>query len=93
MPLHSFVSVSPSSHFPLANLPYGVFSTRADPTPRPGVAIGDSVLDLRAVAESGLFAGPLLSSHTVVFQQVGSVQVSENGGAAFRHGRACRRHS
>ncbi|PSC75747.1 fumarylacetoacetase [Micractinium conductrix] len=36
---------------------------------KPGVAIGDSVLDLRAVAESGLFAGPLLSSHTAVFQQ------------------------
>lgn len=39
--------------FPLANLPYGVFAT-ADGAPRCGVAIGDRVLDLAALAEEGL---------------------------------------
>ena len=34
--------------FPVQNLPYGIFSKGGD-TPRPGVAIGDSVLDLRAI--------------------------------------------
>ena len=66
----SFVSVDPSSHFPLHNLPYGVFSTAANPRPRPGVAIGACVLDLSAVSRAGLFSGPVLSSQGDVFQQV-----------------------
>ena len=45
--------------FPLANLPYGVF-THANQT-RIGVAIGDSILDLRACASEGLLA-PLPSA-------------------------------
>ncbi len=44
---------SPSGDFPLANLPYGVFSRGGD-TPRCGVAIGDHVVDLAALAASGL---------------------------------------
>ena len=39
--------------FPIQNLPYGVFKT-ADSAPRVGVAIGDQVLDLAALAEAGL---------------------------------------
>jgi fumarylacetoacetase len=35
--------------FPIQNLPYGIFST-ADAGPRPGVAIGDGVLDLAAIS-------------------------------------------
>jgi fumarylacetoacetase len=56
----SFVEVAPQSHFPLQNLPYGVFSTANDPSPRIGVAIGDQILDLRAISKAGLFNGPLL---------------------------------
>ncbi|MGY2490869.1 fumarylacetoacetase [Cupriavidus sp. CP313] len=41
------------SHFPLQNLPYGVFSTTGQ-APRVGVAIGDQVLDLAALDEAGL---------------------------------------
>ncbi|UIF90959.1 fumarylacetoacetase [Cupriavidus sp. UYPR2.512] len=41
------------SHFPLQNLPYGVFSTKGQ-APRVGVAIGDQVLDLAALDEAGL---------------------------------------
>ncbi len=43
----------PSTDFPLQNLPYGVFGTNA----RIGVAIGDSILDLRASANAGLLSG------------------------------------
>jgi fumarylacetoacetase len=44
--LRSFVPVSSDSHFPIQNLPYGVFRPRAGGTPRVGVAIGNLVLDL-----------------------------------------------
>ena len=61
MPSPSFVTADPCSHFPLHNLPYGIFSTPANPLPRPGVAIGDCVLDLSLISAAGLFSGPLLS--------------------------------
>jgi len=38
--------------FPVQNLPYGIFSP-AGGNPRPGVAIGDCILDLRACADAG----------------------------------------
>jgi fumarylacetoacetase len=52
----SFVEVAADSHFPLQNLPYGVFSVRDDCAPRAGVAIGDRVLDLAVLEETGLLA-------------------------------------
>jgi fumarylacetoacetase len=39
--------------FPIQNLPYGIFAP-VDGRPRAGVAIGDHILDLDAVAEAGL---------------------------------------
>lgn len=65
----SFVTVDPSSHFPLHNLPYGIFSTGANPVPRPGVAIGNCVLDLSLISAAGLFPGPSLSGNSACFQQ------------------------
>ncbi|PRW58964.1 fumarylacetoacetase [Chlorella sorokiniana] len=67
--LASWVPVPADSHFPLNNLPYGVFSTAASPLPRPCVAIGDSVLDLAAVQRAGLLSGPVLSAAGDCFQQ------------------------
>ena len=52
----SWVPVPVGSGFPLQNLPYGVFST-PEAGPRVGVAIGDQILDLDAVAKAGLFDG------------------------------------
>jgi fumarylacetoacetase len=52
--LKSFVAVAPDSHFLIQNLPFGVFSTDADPTPRVGVAIGDQILDLAILEDTGL---------------------------------------
>lgn len=50
--LKSWVDVPAQSDFPIQNLPYGVFSV-AGGEPRVGVAIGDSVLDLRIMSEKG----------------------------------------
>lgn len=52
----SFVQYPASNPFPIQNLPYGVFSTDAQPAPRPGVAIGDQILDLAALSKSKHFA-------------------------------------
>jgi fumarylacetoacetase len=58
--LRSFIDVDPASDFPIQNLPYGVFSTAANPTPRVGVAIGNHVLDLWELEQdSRLDVGPL----------------------------------
>ena len=46
----------PDGPFPLNNLPCGVFSTANDATPRCGVAIGDAVLDCRALERNRLLA-------------------------------------
>ena len=48
----SWVEVPEGSDFPLENLPYGVFD--AGQGRRIGVAIGESILDLYAVADAGL---------------------------------------
>ncbi|MEZ4920239.1 MAG: fumarylacetoacetase [Saprospiraceae bacterium] len=52
--MKSWLPISPDSDFSLYNLPYGVFDT-GDDNPRPGIAIGDHIVDLRAAAEAGLF--------------------------------------
>jgi fumarylacetoacetase len=67
--LRSFIPVDTTSDFPIQNLPYGVFSTAALPTPRVGVAIGDHVLDLWELEQDcrlplrdlGVFSAPSLN--------------------------------
>ncbi len=39
--------------FPVQNLPYGIFSTGDDDRPRPCVAVGDALFDLKAAADAG----------------------------------------
>ncbi|HET6275557.1 MAG TPA: fumarylacetoacetase [Candidatus Cybelea sp.] len=51
--LQSWVPVHAESDFPIQNLPFGVF-VGARGVPRIGVAIGEMILDCRAVAERGL---------------------------------------
>ena len=49
---------TPDTDFPIQNLPFAVFRTRGTSEAfRGGVAIGDQVLDLAAVAKLGLFSG------------------------------------
>lgn len=54
----SFIEVPEDHHFSYYNLPYGIFSTFNNPKKRPGVAIGDYVLDLGQVKH--YFTGPLM---------------------------------
>ncbi len=53
--LKSFISISSESHFPIQNLPYGVFVQSSNQQTHIGVAIGDYVLSLRVAEEEGLF--------------------------------------
>ncbi len=53
--LKSFIEVSEDSHFPIQNLPYGVFAPKSGGEPRIGTAIGDYVLDLSILEEQGMF--------------------------------------
>lgn len=48
----------PAGYWPIQCLPYGVFSTADDRQPRPGVAIGDFVFDLRGVLDGHPMALP-----------------------------------
>jgi fumarylacetoacetase len=52
--IESWIDVAPASDFPIENLPFGVFSPDGAAA-RLGIAIGTHVLDLRALAESGMF--------------------------------------
>lgn len=51
--LKSWIEVKPGSDFPIQNLPFGIFKT-TDTTPRVGVAIGEYIIDISVVANSGL---------------------------------------
>ncbi|XP_005106597.1 fumarylacetoacetase [Aplysia californica] len=63
----SFITVAPDSDFPIQNLPYGIFSTPDNSERRPGVAIGEYILDLSVVKH--LFDGPALRGRQDVFEQ------------------------
>ena len=49
----SWVDVPHGHDFPLANLPFGIFSAK-DRSPRPGMRLGDKVIDLSACHAVGL---------------------------------------
>jgi fumarylacetoacetase len=65
--MKSFIDVAPDSHFPIQNLPFGIFKPAAGAA-RVGVAIGDFVLDLSVLEERGHFrfaefpGGPLFGA-------------------------------
>ena len=67
MPLRSFIEVSPDSHFPLENLPFGVFQPK-DAKARVGVAIGDLILDLSVLEELGHFQSPEFRDQKIFLQ-------------------------
>ena len=57
MPLQSFIKVAANSHFPIQNLPFGIFKRAQEPA-RVAVAIGEFVLDLSVLEEMGYFRAP-----------------------------------
>jgi fumarylacetoacetase len=50
MPQQTFIDVPSDSHFPIQNLPFGVFRPKGG-KPRIGVAIGDLIVDLSVLEE------------------------------------------
>ena len=77
----SWVNIPKDSDFSLHNLPYGIFST-ASLTPRIGVAIGDQVLDLKTLAQAGVFND--LGINTDTLQQATLNDYASQGNAAHR---------
>ncbi|RNC91898.1 MAG: fumarylacetoacetase [Allomuricauda sp.] len=57
------IDIPENSDFSIHNIPFGIFST-ADRSPRAGVAVGDQILDLTAVAELDVF-----DFNTAVFEK------------------------
>ena len=55
--INSFIEVDPTSHFPIQNLPYGIFVHPQLSQPRVGVAIGDLILDLAELEQRGILEG------------------------------------
>lgn len=64
-PLRSFIPVAPESHFPIQNLPFGVFRRAAGGPPHVGVALGDWIVDLAVLEEAGLLNMPALRGPTL----------------------------
>lgn len=67
----SWLPIPKSSHFSLANIPFGIITTATDQERRPAVAVGDYTLDLAAFSAGGGFASlPSLEKHHLpVFSQ------------------------
>ncbi len=61
----SFVAVASDSHFPIQNLPYGLFRREPGGRARIGVAIGEMVLDLSVLEAAGLFDETVLAGRKV----------------------------
>lgn len=64
----SFIEVDAESHFSYHNLPYGIFNipnSMVENQPRPGVAIGNYVLDLSVIKDH--FNGPIMKDHQDIF--------------------------
>ncbi len=85
--LRSFIPVAPESHFPIQNLPFGVFSRRGEARRHIGVAIGDFVLDLAVLAEHDLLDVAALSRRFFADQQSLN-ELMRRGPAAWRETRA-----
>ncbi len=56
----SFVDVPSESHFPIQNLPYGVFVRKGSAAAHVGVAIGDMIFDCTVAEELDLFQNSIL---------------------------------
>ena len=56
------VNVPKGSHFTIYNLPFGIFKTM-DRGPGVGIAIGDFIVDLRVLADHGIFKGIVSKIH------------------------------
>jgi len=63
--MRSFIEVKPDSHFPIQNLPYGVYKLKVGSLPVCGTAIGEYVVDLSILEEKGYFKKTVLGEKKV----------------------------
>src|SRR5262249_1891562 len=90
MPLKSFIDIPADSHFPLENLPFGVFEPKRGKA-RVGVAIGDLIIDLSALEELGHFRSPEYQNQRV-FSEDSLNSFLALGRPAWRKARAILHH-
>ncbi|MBE7532749.1 MAG: fumarylacetoacetase [Ardenticatenaceae bacterium] len=83
----SYIEIDKASHFPLQNLPWGVFSLRDDGRKRIGTRLGDWVVDVAGLQTHGFFNGPQLRD-TAVFDQPALNSFMAQGAAAWDEARA-----
>ena len=77
--MRSFIQVEPTSHFPIQNLPYGIFKEKEkDNPPRVGVAIGNYVLDLSILEKEGYFQN-ILNTDEKIFSEPSLNKFMEKG--------------
>jgi len=67
--LKAYFSIPETSHFPIQNLPFGIFRPGAKRAARVGVAIGDYVLDMSVLEINNFFDGPHLHDQDVFEQR------------------------
>ncbi|MBO0948347.1 fumarylacetoacetase [Fibrella forsythiae] len=65
----SWLPIASASDFSIHNLPFGIFSTANLSDPRVGVAIGEQILDLAAVADRAVFDAFLTVEQRDVFRR------------------------
>lgn len=64
----SWLSIRSTSHFSIANIPFGIITTKIDEEPHAAIAIGDYALDLKAFAAGdGFSACNGIHQHLAVF--------------------------
>ncbi len=88
--MKSFIDVAPASHFPIQNLPFGIFKP-ANGSARVGVAIGELVLDLAVLEERGHFRVPEFDGRNV-FSADSLNSFLALGRPAWRKARAVTQH-
>lgn len=82
-----WIEYSAECHYPIQNLPYGVFKPSADAKARCGVAIGDQVLDLSVLAANGLFNSCANLANGACFAETTLNSFMEMGRAAWTEAR------
>lgn len=75
--LKSFLHVKSDSHFPIQNIPFGIFKTDKFKSPRVCTVIGENILDLSLLESKGLFAEIL--SEKNLFSQPSLNRFMESG--------------
>lgn len=70
------IKIPPGSPFTIQNIPFGVISTKANPTPRCATAIGQYAIDLGLYSRAGYLNELLLD--TLIIEILSQVNIRSN---------------